>query len=286
MPGAGGPWRFPSPRSGGRCWLDGWSTGTCWTNSSAARLEDLIRVFLVDKKWESAGGLELTDEIKVLISAMACLLVLGLPDDAYRGVKWIEVQPTTMVSRGHASSATRRGVILDADLPILGETSFAGPVFIAWDAAREGARHPERGHNVVYHEFAHKLDMDDGTVDGTPVLGPDDRQRWIEVCTAVYQDVRDGSGRPAAGRLRRGQPGRVLRRGHRGLLRPPQDLARRYPDLYDVLRDLLPPGPRGARTPGGDGGPGCRASTAAGTIRPSMTGAAASLRTWFHGGPF
>ena len=51
-----------------------------------ARLEDLIRVFLAQKKWESANGLVLTDEIRVLISAMACLLVLGRDDDdPYRG---------------------------------------------------------------------------------------------------------------------------------------------------------------------------------------------------------
>ncbi len=34
-----------------------------------AELEDLIRIFLVDKRWQAANGLTLTDEIRVQISA-------------------------------------------------------------------------------------------------------------------------------------------------------------------------------------------------------------------------
>ncbi len=198
------------------------------------RLEDLIRVFLVDKKWESSQGLELTDEIRVLISAMACLLILGLDDDAYRGVTWIEVQPTTMVSRG--PRLTAEGVVSDGVLPILGETSFTGPVFIAWDAAQEGARHPERGHNVVYHEFAHKLDMDDGTVDGTPVLDPADRARWIEVCTAVYQEVRDGRAGELLDPYAGVDPGEFFAVATEVFFDQPDELEARHADLYDVLR--------------------------------------------------
>ena len=121
---------------------------------------------------------------------MACLLVLGLDgDDPYRGVTWIEVQPTTMVSRGPRRVRRLAAWSPTPSCAILGETSFTGPVFIAWDAARDGARHPERGHNVVYHEFAHKLDMDDGTVDGTPVLGP---VRAPAVDRGVHRRLRGG----------------------------------------------------------------------------------------------
>ena len=55
----------------------------------------------------------------------------------------------------------------------------------------------ERGHNVVFHEFAHQLDMLDGTVDGTPPLDdPEALARWITVCTAAYSAVRAGNGSP------------------------------------------------------------------------------------------
>ena len=52
--------------------------------------------------------------------------------------------------------------------------------------------HPQRGRNVVFHEFAHQLDMLDGTVDGTPPLDDDDfRDRWVEVCTREFRSIRD-----------------------------------------------------------------------------------------------
>ncbi len=184
-----------------------------------ARLEELIRLFLVDKRWEGTAGFVLGDDVRVLISAMACLLILGLDYDAYHRVTWIEVQPTTMRRIGEFSTGVG-GVASDSPLSLLGQASYSGPVTIAWDAAAEGARHPERGHNVVYHEFAHKLDMGDGLVDGTPVLpDPAERRRWIEVCTAVYDSVREGAGGRAARSVRRSQSRRVLRGRHRDLLR-------------------------------------------------------------------
>ena len=48
------------------------------------RLEGLIRLLLVDKLWEASQGFELTDEIRVVISAMAGLLILGAADNSLR----------------------------------------------------------------------------------------------------------------------------------------------------------------------------------------------------------
>ena len=60
-------------------------------------LRTLIQVFIAEKTWEGCGGLELTDEIRVTISAQACLLLLGLPHDYYRNVLSIIVYPSTVV---------------------------------------------------------------------------------------------------------------------------------------------------------------------------------------------
>ena len=60
-------------------------------------LRALIQVFIAEKTWEGCGGLELTDEIRVTISAQACLLLLGLPHDYYRNVLSIIVYPSTVV---------------------------------------------------------------------------------------------------------------------------------------------------------------------------------------------
>jgi Mlc titration factor MtfA (ptsG expression regulator) len=64
---------------------------------------------------------------------------------------------------------------------------------LSWSAVRRGARFPQHGENVVFHEFAHRLDMLDGITDGTPPLGSDDAaRRWAEVCTPAYERVVSG----------------------------------------------------------------------------------------------
>ena len=54
--------------------------------SERAHLRSLVQVFIAEKNWEGAGGLEITDEIRVTIAAYACLLLLGLSHDYYRNV--------------------------------------------------------------------------------------------------------------------------------------------------------------------------------------------------------
>jgi len=67
-------------------------------NEEKKRLQDLTQVFIAEKYWLGCGGLELTDEIRVMIAAYACLMILALPNDYYRNVKSIYVYPTTVLS--------------------------------------------------------------------------------------------------------------------------------------------------------------------------------------------
>jgi len=203
-----------------------------------ARLEDLIRLLLVDKKWEGTAGLVLDDEVRVLISAMAGLLILGLDYEAYHRVTWIEVQPTSMRRVGEYAVGVGR-VATDTEVTLLGQASYSGPVTIAWDVAAEGARHPERGHNVVYHEFAHKLDMADGLVDGTPVLATaEQRERWIRVCTEVYEQLHEGRAGELLDPYARVNPGEFFAVATETFFDRPEQLERAHPELYDVLRDF------------------------------------------------
>lgn len=157
-----------------------------------AHLRSLIQVFIAEKNWEGCGGLKLTDEIRVTISAQACLLLLGLPHNYYQNVLTILVYPSTVVppprKLGFFETALEP---LEQSFPILGQAFQQGPVIIIWDAAVHGGRHPESGHNVVYHEFAHKLDMLDGAADGTPPLRSRSEYRdWVQTCSREYLRLR------------------------------------------------------------------------------------------------
>jgi Mlc titration factor MtfA (ptsG expression regulator) len=161
-------------------------------DAERAELRAMTQVFLEEKQWEGCGGLDLTDEIRVTIAAQACLLQLGLPHDYYRNVESILVYPSTIVPPEQLLGVFERvNGPVEASVPILGQAFAQGPVILVWDAVLHGARHPELGHNVVYHEFAHKLDMLDGTADGTPPLA--DREQfaeWVEVCSREFLRLR------------------------------------------------------------------------------------------------
>jgi Mlc titration factor MtfA (ptsG expression regulator) len=157
-------------------------------DAERALLHALIQVFIAEKYWEGAGGLTLTDEIRVTISAQACLLLLGLPHNYYQNVLTIIVYPSTVVppQRKLGFFETPLAPVEDAH-PIIGQAFQQGPIIIIWDAALHGGRHPELGHNVVYHEFAHKLDMLDGAADGTPPLRDRAEYRdWVQTCSREY----------------------------------------------------------------------------------------------------
>ena len=153
-----------------------------------AHLQALIQVFIAEKNWESAGGLELTDEIRVTISAQACLLLLGLPHNFYQNVQSIIVYPSTVVPPQRRPGFFETTIApLKVENPIIGQAFRQGPVIIIWDAALRGGRHPELGHNVIYHEFAHQLDMLDGAADGTPPLRDRAEYRdWVQTCSREY----------------------------------------------------------------------------------------------------
>ena len=161
-------------------------------DSERAKLHALIQVFIAEKYWEGAGGLEPDDEIRVTISAQACMLLLGIPHNYYRNVMSIIIYPSTVIPpkrrQGFFENSMKPETI---EQPILGQAVMQGPVIIIWDAALHGSRHPELGHNVIYHEFAHKLDMLDGAPDGTPPLRDRDEYRdWIAVCTREFKRLR------------------------------------------------------------------------------------------------
>lgn len=152
------------------------------------RLRELVQVFVATKHWEGCGGLELDDEVRVTIAGQACLLVLELPHALYRNVESILVYPSTVKT---PERATGNASVASGPVPILGEAMHGGPVLLVWDAVLHQGRHPTLGHNVVYHEFAHKLDMLDGAIDGTPLFDTREQHaRWVEVGTREYEALR------------------------------------------------------------------------------------------------
>ena len=153
------------------------------TPDEHARLRLLARQLIAEKQWSGAQGLQLTPRIQLTIALQACLPILHLGLDWYAGWVGIVVYPGDFVIP--RSIMDEDGVVHEYDDTVLGEAWEGGPVLVSWfdDVADAD------GANVVIHEFAHKLDMENGAVDGIPRL-PDDMTRtaWIDTFASALED--------------------------------------------------------------------------------------------------
>jgi Mlc titration factor MtfA (ptsG expression regulator) len=199
------------------------------------RLLQIADELLSRKRWEAARGFQLDDTMRVVIAAQAALLVLGLSTDHFRLVSGIVVHPSTVQTSGVRPGPIAGTVTSDRQSVLGLAQSGRGPVVVAWDQALAGAHGTEPGHNLVLHEFAHKLDMLDGTIDGTPVLPRGLRDDWVRVCTDVYEDLVAGRPRPPMRWYGATNPGEFFAVATEVFFEQPRELAALEPSLYDVL---------------------------------------------------
>jgi len=155
------------------------------TRAELERLRILAQSFLEAKQLSGAAGLQLTDEMRTVIAAQACLLILNLGLDYYRG--WVEVIVYPGDFRPRREYTDENGVVHIEREIMQGEAWLKGPVILSWEAAVNSLN--EQGTNVVIHEFAHKLDMLNGESNGFPPLHDGmDRASWARDFSAAYQD--------------------------------------------------------------------------------------------------
>lgn len=155
------------------------------TADELERLRRWVILFLDDKDIRAAAGFAITDGMRVAIAAQACLLILNLDMDFYRG--WVEVivYPDEFVpEREYTDDA---GVVHRVREPFAGESWFSGPVLLSWADVECAGEEP--GYNVVIHEFAHKLDMLNGEPNGFPPLHAGmSRAAWSGAFGRAYRD--------------------------------------------------------------------------------------------------
>lgn len=144
--------------------------------------------------WEAARGFDVTDDelarMAGAVAAHAAVLAAGFAPAThpFRDVTSVVLHPGTIVNRSPRPGPAR-GVMTDAPQHIAGQAGHGrGPVLVDWRAFERDVARPDRGVNVVYHEFAHKLDGLDGVFDGMPPLGSDEaRATWAQVFGTNYR---------------------------------------------------------------------------------------------------
>ncbi len=160
-----------------------------------ARLRDLTTLFLVEKSIVSgatsgAHKLEITPHMRVLIAVQACLLIVGRGATVmeamvdYDGWENVVVYPGDFPRTQDFEDDA--GVVHRLEEPIAGESWEGGPVLLSWPAVEAG--YDASGMALVIHEFAHKIDMLDGAVDGVPPLRGPARAAFQIAIGSAYDD--------------------------------------------------------------------------------------------------
>jgi Mlc titration factor MtfA (ptsG expression regulator) len=147
-----------------------------------------MAVFLGEKQFEGCGGLLVTEEMRVVVAAHACLLLAGTVGDVFPTVETVLLYP-------HAYKARTRerlgSVTIEREQARAGEAWGArGPLVLVWDEVQRASVVSE--HNVVLHEFAHALDSENGDMDGFPVLSSRGRApQWAAVLADEFAALKD-----------------------------------------------------------------------------------------------
>lgn len=155
-----------------------------------AQLRQRILVFVAEVPFIGCRGLQVSDAMRVVVAAQACLLLLNRPRAEFVGLRQVLLYPGPFrVLRKGVDAA---GVHWSQEQDLAGESWSEGQVVLSWPDCLHSAADPGDGYNVVVHEFAHQLDQEKGPATGAPVavLG---RQRWSAVWEQHFQALREQS---------------------------------------------------------------------------------------------
>ena len=201
-------------------------------------LQGHIQIFLSEKHFEGCNGLVVTEAMKVIIAAQACILLLHRPPDYFPLLESILVYPHPFVSV--VKHYLPGGIVSEGEQARVGESWGFGTVILAWDEVLNGARDTHDGHNVVMHEFAHQLDEESGAANGAPSLEfKSQYTAWARVMSEEFhqlnQDV-DKSRQTVMDKYGATNPAEFFAVATETFFEKPVELKKKHPALYDELK--------------------------------------------------
>ncbi|WP_457746649.1 M90 family metallopeptidase [Sulfurimonas sp.] len=148
------------------------------------KIERSVVLFMNTKEFIGVG-VEVTDEMKLIIAFYACLLLLHKTStNCYNNLKTIIIYPSAVAFENLQAS---NGIYTKEKFLIDGQAA-NDTVIIVWHDAKKEAYHL-RHNNVIVHEFAHEIDFMDGEVDGIPPIERSKYDEWTHVLFGEYKKL-------------------------------------------------------------------------------------------------
>lgn len=152
-------------------------------------LKKRMLVFLDEKLFEGCGGLQMTERIKVIISAYACVLLLEEVSDYYPDLQSILVYPDDYIAPIHEEDEA--GIVTTGTEARKGESWNIGSIVLSWSDIEENIYNENDKQNLIFHEFAHQLDQRYGLTAGITLEGKVTQQNeWNDILAASFKELR------------------------------------------------------------------------------------------------
>jgi len=146
-----------------------------------AELDARIRDWLAQVQFVGCNGLEVRDEMRLVVAAQACIVALGLEREAFGQLHGVNLYPDEFwVHETDVDEDT--GVVTEGGRALAGQTVAADRIVLSWRDVEDAATRQD-GYNVVVHEVAHYLDHAGGGRASAPG-GPFDAE-YEALCDAV-----------------------------------------------------------------------------------------------------
>ncbi|MEM1373544.1 MAG: M90 family metallopeptidase [Pseudomonadota bacterium] len=194
-----------------------------------------IALFLDQVTFHGAGGLDVSEEMKLSIAAQASILVAA-NGQWYDTLRTVLLYPGAFRSRQPVQDGY---VVTERDAVRIGESWERGPVILSWADSERGSFIDDDGKNVVLHEFAHQLDGLSGHTDGVPLLGSAaDVRAWEAAFSETYERIGrliEIGKRPFLDPYGASAPEELFPVATEAFFEQPNELRREEPDLYACL---------------------------------------------------
>lgn len=203
-------------------------------------LKKRLVIFMDEKRFEECGGMVLTEEMRVIIAAYACVLILEETADYYGGLQTILVYPDDYMAPVHEQD--EGGIVTEGYEHRKGEYWGAGNIVLSWSEIDDNLYEDSQGHNLIYHEFSHQLDDRYGLTAGIDYDGKPLRDdEWTHVLAKSYRKLQRRAyenRRSALDLYGTKSPAELFSVASEAFFEKPDALHRENPDLYAMLKNF------------------------------------------------